>query len=52
MKTFRASGYEGTFNFEVDGYLDDFNREWFGVDVITQSLKTLYSIGKTMLNME
>lgn len=52
MKTFRESGYEGTFNFEVDGYLDDFNREWFGVDVITQSLKTLYLIGKTMENME
>lgn len=52
MKVFRESGYQGTFNFEVDGYLDDFNREWFGPDVITQSLKALYLIGKTMLNMK
>lgn len=52
MKVFQASGYQGTFNFEVDGYLDDFNRKWYGVDVITQSLKVLYLIGKTMLTMK
>ena len=52
MKVFQATGYQGTFNFEVDGYLDDFNREWFGVDVITQSLKALYLIGKTLTNMK
>jgi len=51
MEVFLASGYQGTFNFEVDGYLDDFNKKWFDTDVITQSLKTLYQIGKALLNM-
>ena len=51
MKTFKASGYQGTFNFEVDGYLDDFDRPWYNIEVITQSMKTLYLIGKTMLDM-
>ena len=52
MKVFKASGYKGTFNFEPDGYHDDFNRKLYSVETITQSLKTIYLIGKDLLAME
>ncbi len=52
MKALKEVGYQDTFNFEPDGYHDDFNRKLYSVDVITQSLKTVYLIGRDLLAIE
>jgi len=51
MQTLTEIGYKGTFNFEVDTYLEDFAKDIYNKAVMEDAIKLLYTVGRSMLKM-